>query len=357
MNAQKNILVVGAGIIGASIALHLLRAGARVTVVDSAEPGGVATRNSWAWLNANCGNPRPYFSLRVRSMQDWRELERTVPGLRVAWIGSLNWEISGARLSGFVTEHASWGYDVRLLECEEILALEPALAEPPVFAAFAPTEGVVEPLQAARAILAEVARLGGTVVAHTPARALAVTGGRTTGISTDAGPIPADETVVAAGVGAAPLLATAGYALPLRHSPSLRAVSRPHAKLINHLLITPAAEIRQAPDGRVIACTGPDQSVGADAAAALHAAVERSFRAGDSLAWESDVVAHRPMPQDGFSIVGRIAGMAALYVAVTHSGITLAPAIGRFAAEEILAGHRDPLLAPFGPERFATKSS
>jgi glycine/D-amino acid oxidase-like deaminating enzyme len=290
-------------------------------------------------------------------MQLWRELERTVPDLRVAWIGSLNWEFSGERLSGFVSERTEWGYDIRLLGPEEAAALEPGLADPPGSAAHAPAEGVVEPLAAAQAMLAEVARLGGTVVAHTPARALDIGGGPVRGIVTDAGHLAADETVVAAGVGAVPLLATAGYTLKLRHSPSLRAVSRPHAKLMSRLLITPRAEIRQAADGRVIACTGPDHSVGADAAAALHAEVERTFRAGRSLVWESDVVAYRPMPQDGFPLLGRVDGIGGLYVAVTHSGITLAPAIGRFAAEEILAGRRDALLEPYGLARLATKNS
>jgi glycine/D-amino acid oxidase-like deaminating enzyme len=40
--------------------------------------------------------------------------------------------------------------------------------------------------------------------------------------------------------------------------------------------------------------------------------------------------------------------MPGLYVAIMHSGVTLAPAIGRFAAEEILSGQRDPLLALYG---------
>ncbi|RVC73308.1 FAD-binding oxidoreductase, partial [Mesorhizobium sp. M2A.F.Ca.ET.046.02.1.1] len=42
-----------------------------------------------------------------------------------------------------------------------------------------------------------------------------------------------------------------------------------------------------------------------------------------------------------------------LYVAVTHSGITLAPVLGLFAAREILEGERDVLLTPYGLERFA----
>ncbi|TJU91041.1 MAG: FAD-binding oxidoreductase, partial [Mesorhizobium sp.] len=62
MGAAKQVIVIGAGIIGASMAWHLTRAGARVTVIaaDSAA-GGVATPNSFAWINATWGNPEPYF--------------------------------------------------------------------------------------------------------------------------------------------------------------------------------------------------------------------------------------------------------------------------------------------------------
>jgi len=62
----------------------------------------------------------------------------------------------------------------------------------------------------------------------------------------------------------------------------------------------------------------------------------------------------RPMPEDGFPAVGFVPGPEGLYVAVMHSGVTLAPAIGRFAAEEILDGARIDLLAPYRPSRFAT---
>ena len=68
--SRPHVLIVGAGIIGASIAWHLVRAGARVTVIDARETGGIATRNSWAWINASWGNPEPYFRLRVRAMDE-----------------------------------------------------------------------------------------------------------------------------------------------------------------------------------------------------------------------------------------------------------------------------------------------
>ncbi|TIV50212.1 MAG: FAD-binding oxidoreductase, partial [Mesorhizobium sp.] len=64
-------------------------------------------------------------------------------------------------------------------------------------------------------------------------------------------------------------------------------------------------------------------------------------------------VGYRPTPIDGFPIVSRAEDVGGLYLAVTHSGITLAPAIGLFAAREILDSERDALLAPYALSRFA----
>ncbi|HEX9447115.1 MAG TPA: FAD-binding oxidoreductase, partial [Dongiaceae bacterium] len=81
MAERKHVLIIGAGIIGASLAWHLQRRGARVTVLDAGTPGGIATRHSWAWINASWGNPESYFRLRHRSMQDWHALGQELPDL------------------------------------------------------------------------------------------------------------------------------------------------------------------------------------------------------------------------------------------------------------------------------------
>jgi glycine/D-amino acid oxidase-like deaminating enzyme len=355
MSHCQHVLVVGAGIIGASIALHLLRAGARVTIIESGNSGGVATRNSFAWINANRGNPVDYFRLRVRAIEEWHELERSLPDLRVFWCGSLNWERSAEELQQFAAGHASWGYSIRQVGREEISAIEPLLAEPPDLAVHAPAEGAVDPFDAVTAILAAVTRLGGTVCVHNPARSLRARNGRICGVRTDAGDIAADETVVAAGAGAAALLSTAGFALPVRMMPSLLVVSRPYAKLLNGLIMPPAAQIRQNVHGRIIACADYKNDNGSaaasNAASALHRAVQDTFIAGRSLVLDRHIVGYRPLPEDGFPLVGRIGGRTGLYVAVTHSGITLAPVIGRLVAKEILTGKREPLLDPYGVDR------
>src|SRR5258708_15641506 len=113
MHDSPSVLIVGAGIVGASVAWHLARAGARVTVVDAGELGGVATRKSWGWINASWGNPEAYFRLRVQAMEEWRRLERELPEIRVAWVGGLLWELPPAALEAFAVEHRACGYDIR----------------------------------------------------------------------------------------------------------------------------------------------------------------------------------------------------------------------------------------------------
>jgi glycine/D-amino acid oxidase-like deaminating enzyme len=61
----------------------------------------------------------------------------------------------------------------------------------------------------------------------------------------------------------------------------------------------------------------------------------------------------RPMPQDGFPVVGTLPASPDVYAAVTHSGVTLAPILGRYVSEEVLTGSRVEALAPYRPTRFA----
>jgi glycine/D-amino acid oxidase-like deaminating enzyme len=91
---------------------------------------------------------------------------------------------------------------------------------------------------------------------------------------------------------------------------------------------------------------------GRKAAFAAFDAMRGMLTSGASLVPESHVVGIRPIPKDGFPAIGRAAGIAGLYLAVMHSGITLAPAIGRFVADEILNDRRESLIEPYGLERF-----
>jgi glycine/D-amino acid oxidase-like deaminating enzyme len=153
------------------------------------------------------------------------------------------------------------------------------------------------------------------------------------------------------------LVAPAGVTLPLKHPPGLLIRTAPLPKLLNGLVMAPALHVRQAADGRLVA--GADfggADPGADAAATADrvlADLRTLLGTEPPLTLDGFTVGRRPTPADGFPAVGRILGVDGLSVAVMHSGVTLAPAIGAFLADEVLDGRREPLLAPYRPERFA----
>jgi len=356
MAAAKQVIVIGAGIIGASIAWHLTKAGAGVTVVSESGAGGVATPNSFAWINASWGNPEVYFRLRTRAMAEWKRLANDLPGLPLAWCGGLCWDLPADRLEAYAAEHSSWGYGIERVDAKRAAQIEPNLVEPPEFAVYVAEEGVAEPVATARVLLADAERRGARVIASTVS-ALAQTNGRTTGVDTSHGLIAADEVVIAAGVGAPAIAATAGIKLPIGTPPGLIVHSRPYEKLLNGLVHAEKLHMRQTAEGRIIAGSdfaGGDPGHDPEATARdLFAVTKAALRGAEGLELDFHTIGYRPNPIDGFPIIGRAEGMDGLYVAVMHSGITLAPAIGLFATREILNGERDPLLAPYGLSRFA----
>jgi glycine/D-amino acid oxidase-like deaminating enzyme len=362
MTAGREIIVVGAGIIGASIAWHLTRAGASVTILEAGEPGGVATAASFAWINASAGNPLPYYRLRTRSMAEWKRLAGEVAGIPLCWVGGLLWDMPADKLEAYATEHGAWGYGIRRVGRAEAVRIEPRLAETPDLALHVAEEGAVEPAAAARIVIADAMRRGARLVAGTEVAGLRLEGGAVRGVRTANGELRGDEVVLAAGVATPRLAAAAGVTVPLEASPGLLVHSRPTAeKLLNGITIAEGLDMRQTADGRLLASSsfagadpGPDPE---GTARALFDKVRKALVGGERLEFERYTVGYRPMPADGFPIIGRTTGVAGLYLAVTHSGITLAPAIGLFAAEELLDGRQEPLLAPYRLARFSTPAA
>jgi len=64
--SSRRCVVIGAGILGSSVAARLATAGLRVTLLDQDQPGRATSRWSFAWINSNDKGPRPYHDLHSR---------------------------------------------------------------------------------------------------------------------------------------------------------------------------------------------------------------------------------------------------------------------------------------------------
>ncbi len=178
MSNRPEIVVVGAGVIGAAIAYRLARAGARVTLVDRGEPGQGTSANSFAWVNSNDKPPLAYHRLNAESVVAHRrlredvgsDLEKTSGPRTSEWLhegGGLEWtdtEAGRQRLLEKAARLRAWGYRVEALDEAEVRALEPHLRLDGLTAAtFCPDEAWVDGPRFAAALGAAAEALGATV--------------------------------------------------------------------------------------------------------------------------------------------------------------------------------------------------
>lgn len=363
-----NIVVIGGGIVGSSIAWHLAH-DAQVTVIAS-ELGGVATPNSFAWINAASDNEKFYYDFRYRSMKRWAEIAAEVPELPLHWGGSLNWDKEDAELEGYLENHQGWGYGIVRVEREGIEEAEPMLEDGvvPDWGLRAFEEGTLEAAEAARLLLEHSRKIfGAEVIEGSVERFLHAgngTDGRVRGVRTSSGrEIVADHVVLAAGLGSVPLLAAEGIALPLNGRDGMLVNSKPtDKKFLEALINDKDLHMRQTiVEGRLRA--GADYTGGdvgddpQDTAEKLFAQVQASLKDGDELEFDYYTVGTRPDPEDGLPILGPVTGLEGITVATMHSGVTLAAIVGDLLSKQILNGESDPALVDFRFDRFGNSTS
>jgi len=353
----STIIVVGGGIIGAAIAWQLTKRGADVTLIEAGGIGGQATAASWAWTNATAHNPKPYFDLRAASMAEWDRLAADVPDLTYTRSGTLYADNDRFETEAFVANHTSWGYDVRPISEEQARQYEPAVRDLEGPLALSESEGAVDATAAAIVLATEARKAGAMVFTGIPIDAVSVNGeGRVDGVIMNDAPIKADEVVIAAGAETPRIVEPLGVSLPMETPRGVLATTKPLPRLIERNILLPGLHVRQKADGALLA----GASFGGETADLepsqiaenLVARMRTSLAGAEQAELDHFTVGYRPTPADGFPAVGRPSNIAGLYIATMHSGVTLAPIVARFVADEILDGRRDELLAPFGVDRF-----
>ena len=361
---QDRVVIAGAGIMGASIAYHLAKRGAQVTILEKQRPGSGATEKSFAWINATFSKqPRSYYDLNLSGIAGWRRLTLELAGdLQIQWGGSVAWFEPGTpdadKLKDKLKTHQQWGYPAHLVDAAEIRRLLPSIAPGPVGAAcHSEIEGTLDPMHALGVVLRRAQQHGARLEYPCEVTGISVAGNRVRGVATTKGPLAADFLVLAAGVDTPRLARMTGVNVPLKESPGVLAHTTPQPRMLERVALAPGANIKQNPDGRIV--TGTDFDAAATLDTSKEAGVKLLRRAEkflDQLSGaqlESVTLGHRVLPVDGHPVVGFVERYPNLYITAMHSGITLSPLIGQLAAMEILDGASVDLLKPFRPVRFA----
>lgn len=372
-DSRLRVVVAGAGIVGASIAYHLAKAGARVTVVDRAGPASHASRGTFAWINATYAKqPRNYHRLSQESVTSWGQLARELH-LPVRWGGSLEWfdgEERQNQLRMQIAEQLEWGEDARMLPRSEAQLQEPMIAFGDTEdVAFSGNDGAVDPILATQLLLEAASSLGAKVVAPCDMLDVQMKAGRLVAVKTSKGTIEADRLVLATGADPDAPHKFAGLDIPQRTRPGVIAISEPTPRRMNRIIVAPGIHMHQRSDGRIVfgeqdgaPPTHVDRLEGrpndfpsrdlAQEHATRMLAIADIFSPGIAdVGIEHVYIGWRPLPLDGHPVLGVSENRPDVHLAIMHSGVSLAPIVGQMTAHEVISGAEVPELASFRPGR------
>ena len=372
---KLRVIVVGAGIVGASITYNLSRRkGVAVTVLEREKPCAGASGHSFAWLNSFGKDPVSYHHFNRRSMDIWDRFARRLGGdLDLHWGGELRWEYTPERAGALrqrIVQLQARGYPIRIISKDEIRELEPNLSPGPVTtASFSEIDGRVDPLKVIEACLQHACDNGTVVHTQTPATELCLNGqGKIEAVKTPSGEISCDAVVLANGTATTALAATAGVHIPQQHSPGVVIRTDPQPPILQNVSILHLPPIdkdrheihlRQSADGTFAIGQGSQESVDQDDSQAhADSLLSRATHYLPALAGAQAIptpVGYRPMPIDELPVIGFCAAAPNLYIALMHSGVTLAPLVGELATVEIVDGAHVEMLEPYRPERFISR--
>ncbi|MER7930070.1 FAD-dependent oxidoreductase [Streptomyces sp. NPDC096057] len=367
MKRPERVAVIGVGVIGASVGWNLSRHGAEVVFIDAGQPGEGVTNWSFSWVNASNKTARKsYFDLNVAGISAHRELAGTI-GPDSWWYpsGHLRWTDDPTAEAKFLETAellAAWDYRVEMYTGAEVRSrFEPALMMPddvPVL--FYPDEGWVHGRHLVGRLVGQAVASSAELRSGNAVRDIGTSADgsiRSVALS-DGNHLDVDIVVNAAGPSASHVAGLLPRRLPMRREPGVVTRIDCAQVPVHRVMHAPHIEIRPAGDTSVVLHsreidalidTVEDQG---QLAQLLHESARHVVPAlGNSRIAETRVV-DRPIPADGWPSVGAVASVPGYYEAVSHSGITLGPVIGRLLASEILSGTRDELLADFRPERF-----
>ena len=377
-------IVIGGGIIGCTHAYYLCRRGMKVALLERGRIGGGTTANNFSWVNGSTkATHEGYHRLNALGVQMYGELadEFGADSIGLNPIGALGIVRRSDRINYRAMRDqaralAGFDYPVQWVGLEELHILEPNVAfADDSEAMLTQSDKCLNARQFAGFIAGQVHGLGGEVLEDCAALGIeADDNGAVTGVLTDQGVLGSTRVIVAVGPDTPQVLSDLtgynGFAarFPVNKVPGLLVTTPPvEPGLVRHLNYTDSGgEFHFMPDfngGLRLASDDTDGLIIADQSPEhlreLALGLLRRMQGfvpgfgGEALIDDCKLaVGVRAYPKDGHSIAGALPGSEGLFIIASHSGVTLAPALGSLMAK-VVAGDLVPeILIPFGLERL-----
>ncbi|PYC77181.1 FAD-dependent oxidoreductase [Streptomyces tateyamensis] len=373
-----DVVVIGAGVVGAACAFYAARAGLTVAVLDRGPVAGGTTGAGEGNLLVSDKAPGPELELAQLSNRLWRELAEELPAA-VEYEAKGGLVVAGepaglAALASFADRQRGAGVRAEAVAADQLAGLEPHL-DPELAGGFHyPEDSQVQPALAAAHLLRAARRAGAVLHLGEAVEALRTgADGRITGVRTARRELAAGAVVNAAGTWGGEIAAMAGAHLPVLPRRGFVLVTEPLPRVVRHKVyaadyvadvasgsaaLQSSAVVEGTPSGPVlIGATrervGFDRTLSTEAVRLLAAQAARLFPVLAQVRVIRTYRGFRPYLPDHLPAIGADPRAPGLYQACGHegAGIGLAPATGQLIAQQLTGALRYDL-APFAPDRF-----
>lgn len=362
------IAIIGGGVMGTSIAYHLARRGARVTLIERDQLAAQASGASAGGVRQNGRDPRE-LPLAMAAIKRWHTLEDELEA-------DVEFRMGGQMLvtesedgipviKQFIEDQRARGLTLEYVEDPRLHELSPGLSPSIVGGLYTADDGQASAPLTTRAFAAAAGRLGARIMTGITVNRIVQAGGKVTGLETTAGPIACDWRVLAAGAWSPELALQVGLELPIKTMALQMLATAPAPHMLDQTVgaIGRRLSLKQVPSGSFIIGGGwpGDASLetrtGTTRLDSIRGSIEHAtaiFPALKSLPLQRYWIGIEALAYDEVPIMGAIPGFAnaALATGFCGHGFALSPIIGQLISEQIVDGAPSISLDAFKVDRF-----
>lgn len=387
MSRKSEIIIIGGGVIGTSIAYQLARRGKKVTLMESHDHASGASGSCDQNIFLQSKNPGIHLELALASARMFDDLEEEL-GYPIEYHrrGGMILIESPAEMEimrSFVARQKQIGLEVDIIGRSEAVKLQPGLAEHIVGSAYSTMDADVNPIELNLAYARAARKLGVDIKLETAVTALMISNNRVIGVVTNKGEFQADLVVNATGAWAAQIAAMAGLQVPIKPRRGQIIITEPVPRFIKKGILSAqyivakynpqlleqssslgvklgvGLSLSQTDKGNIL-IGATREFVGYDTTNSREGIREILKNATRLLPPLQDVNiirtmgGIRPYTPDGLPLVGFVKGIDGFFMAAGHEGdgIALAPVTGRIVAELITEGKTFMNVEALNPNRF-----
>lgn len=369
---ETDVIVVGGGIVGASLAMGLNRAGKSVALLDEGDTAFRASRGNFAliWAQSKGLNFAPYASWTQRSTREWHQLSKILkdetgidvghrqPGGFTLCLSEKEVDARLSKLKAFHAQPDSPHFDYEIIDHDEVRRRLPYIGKSVVGAVYSPLDGHANPLLLMRALQAYLVLHGGYYLPLHPVETITSEqdGFRVKGRW---GEMRAEKLVLAAGLDNKRLAPMVGLEAPVRPNRGQIIVTEKAAPFLNNPMVT----IRQTIEGSILIGDSQEEKGFENVTnnGVLSVMADRAIQMFPRLK-DLNVVrtwsALRVLTPDRFPVYDETTEGPSAFVACCHSGVTLAGVHSMTLGATMASGVPfSDEIKPFSPRRFHVHSN